>query len=175
MLRSEDMLVTGLRDRLEELRLEYLNSTTRITFTRDIPKLIVSGQVFEDVKKGSIIYVKQWLAQRLVEMNVAEWADKPPSLQQLMQLEWREKNNPLELQSLPRYFYMESKRAASISGDERIREMVKDIMTLRMAKIIQFAVKKMKSEVAKKLTPEEELLYNYVSRLVEEWERGVMG
>lgn len=167
----DELIESVLNERMEELKLEYLNTMSRIIFTRDVQNLTIGGQVIDNVKKGDVMYVKRWIGETLVNLNLAEWVDKGINMQQLLQIEWRERNNLQDLQPIPRYFYIESLWMVKKTKDGRAAEKVRDIMKLRMAKIVQHATKGMKSDMVKKLTPEEEILYNYVMSFSSSWER----
>ncbi len=167
----DELIESVLKEKMEELKLEYLNTMSRIIFTRDVQNLTIGGQVIENAKKGDVMYVKRWIGEALVNLNLAEWVDKGINMQQLLQIEWRERNNLQDLQPIPRYFYIESMWSVEKTKDARITEKVRDILKLRMAKIVQHATKGMKSEVVKKLTPEEEILYNYVMVFSSKWEK----
>jgi len=167
----EEMLASELRSKIEEVRLEYLNSMARIVFTRDIQNLVVGDSVVEEAKKGDVMHVRRWIGEKLVSLNLAEWGEDEITLQQLLQIEWRERHNLQDLQQIPKYFYREALRIVEKNKDKRAAEKVKDILKLRMAKIVQHAIKGKRSEVVKKLTPEEEILYNYIALVSEEWRK----
>ena len=167
----DELIEAALSEKMEEIRLEYLNTMSRVMFTRDVQNLTIGGQVIEGAKKGDVIYVKRWIGEALVSLNLAEWVDKGINMQQLLQIEWKERNNLQDLQQLPKYFYIESLKAVEASNDARMAEKVRDILKLRMAKIIQHATKGMRSDVVKKLTPEEEVLYSYVALIASGWEK----
>jgi len=168
------MLADLIEEGTKELELEYLNSTAKVTITRDIPRLSISGQVFENVKKDSILQVRQWMAEKMVETGVAQRTDHEVTVQQLMQLEWKEKNSVTELQPLGRYFYVEARRSAE-HGPPELGERLRDIATLRMLKILNYASRRVRPDIRGRLTPEEEMLFQSVSVLVEEWMKRILG
>ncbi|MEM2652590.1 MAG: hypothetical protein QXU87_11030, partial [Candidatus Caldarchaeum sp.] len=51
---------------VSETRLEYLHSNVKIVLTTDVSKLSYAGKTVEDLKKGSVVNVWQWVADVLV-------------------------------------------------------------------------------------------------------------
>lgn len=160
---------------VEENELEYMNSAVRVTLLRDVPKISAGGKNLENMKRGSVISVWQWVGEKLVAEQLAEYVDKPISLQQLFQIEWRERNSPSELQELNKFFYCEVRRAIRDSGSEEMKRKVIDIITLRMMKIVQLAAKRVGGDFLRHLTPEELALYDRIFHTVSEWLDAVGG
>jgi len=154
----------------EETRLEYMNNSVKVVLTTDVPKFTVAGKTYENLSKGAVINVKQWVADVLVSAGLADYVARTYNVNQLMQVEWREKNNPSDLQPLPRYFYVEWARAAN-EGDKELAKRLKDILTMRLMKIVSLAAKRLDGEVVKKMTPEETALHNAVYKIVDRWTR----
>jgi len=157
-------------DVFEENRLEYLHTVVKVVLTADLPKLVVGGRVIEETRKGSVLNIWLWAADLLVKMGLAEYVSKPPSTTLLMQLEWKEKNNPSEIQPLPRHFYVEWAREVE-KGDTEVAKRLADILTMRIMKIVSLAAKRLDGEVVRKLTPEEKALYREIYTTVEKWHK----
>lgn len=154
----------------DENVLDYLHSFSKIVLTSDIPALDFGGKTFEDLKKGVVISVWNWVADVLVSSGYAEYVSKPPLSNQLMQFEWREKTNPSDLQPLPKHFYAEVSRDIR---DELVQKRLLDVATMRMMKVIALAAKRLEGDVLRRLTPEEETLYRRVFQVVDEWMQAV--
>ncbi|MEM0440839.1 MAG: hypothetical protein QXF45_04625 [Candidatus Caldarchaeum sp.] len=154
----------------EENALDYLHSVSKIVLTTEIPTLSFAGKNFEDLKRGVVLNVWNWVADVLVSHGFAEYVSKPSLSTQLMQVEWREKTNPSDLQPLPKHFYAEMSRSAD---DEYIQKRLLDVATMRMMKVMMLAAKRLEGDVLRKLTPEEEALYRLVFKVVDEWMRAV--
>ncbi|MCS6784348.1 MAG: hypothetical protein RMI43_01730 [Candidatus Caldarchaeum sp.] len=155
-----------------ENRLDYLHATTKIVLTADVQRLSFGGKTYEDLKKGTVLNVWNWVAEVLVSKGYAEHAPRPSLANQLMQVEWREKNNPADLQPLPKHFYAEV--SSNIVADDYAAKKFMDIVTMRMMKIVSIAAKRLEGEIVRKMTPEEEVLYRNVFRVVDDWVRAVL-
>ncbi len=161
-------MVDDIVEAINENLLEYLHTPVKIMVTKDISKINYAGKTINDLKKGSVLNVWQWVADVLISMECAEYVSKPLTTTQLMQLEWREKNNPGDIQPVPKFFYVEWLREAA-KGDKEASRRVADIMTMRMIKVVLVAAKRLDGEILKKMTPEEEVLYRKIYSIVERW------
>lgn len=174
-----DLCALILEEKLKEMELDYLNSRVKVTLMRDIPRLEAFGEVFTDLKKGAVIRVRRWAAERLVEAGAAQHDSQPVTPAVIRQIEWRERNNPGDLQKLPDYFYQDAWNL--ISGGQRrvgvrdpaLHAMLLDVASLRVAKILRLSRRDAMEELLEKFTPEERLLHRAVRRLVEAWQRKV--
>lgn len=164
-------MIRSAGDVVDENRLDYLHSMTKIILTVDLPRLNFGGKTYENLQKGNVLNVWHWVAETLVSNGYAEYASKPSLANQLMQVEWREKNNPLELQPLPKHFYPETSEAVVL--DEYLEKKLHDIITMRMMKIVSLAAKRLDGDIAPRTTPEEEFLYRKVFNIVDEWMKTV--
>lgn len=166
--------VEALEDKLRGVEVEYLNSYTRIVFTSAIPQLSLSGEVLRDIREGTQLQVRRWVAEPLMESRLATPATSTFDTLQLRQLEWKERNYPSELQELSPYFYREARRTIT----EKLRQgqpdlndfasTLTDIISLRLSKIINIAARP-GGDVTKKLSREERVLYDMVGALVSSW------
>ncbi|MEM4274253.1 MAG: hypothetical protein QW420_07855 [Candidatus Caldarchaeum sp.] len=164
-------MFTGLRDVVEENRVENLHSMVKVMLTVDVPRLSYAGRSLEDLKKGTVLNVWRWVADVLVARRCAEYVSKQSLANQLLQIEWREKNNPGELQPLQKHFYVELLREGV--QDDYVVKKLRDILTMRMMKIVSIAAKRLDGEIVRRMTPEEEALYKAVYRVVDEWLKAI--
>ncbi len=163
-------MIDDIAEAIDENLLEYLHTPVKIVVTKDIPRINYAGKTIDDLKKGSVINVWQWVADVLISMGCAEYVSKPLTTTQLMQLEWKEKNNPGDIQPIPKFFYVGWLREAA-KGDREVSRRIADIITMRMMKVVFVAAKRLDGEILKKLTPEEEVLYRKIYSIVEQWVR----
>lgn len=163
----------SMDDVVEENRLDYSHSIVKVVLTADVPKLGFGGKSFDDLRKGVVLNVWSWVADVLVSKGFAEYVTKPPVATTLMQMEWRERNNPGELQPVSKHFYAEFSK--EVERDDYVGKKFLDIVTLRMMKVVNLAAKRLDGEVVRRMTPEEEALYKRVYVAVDEWLKAVTG
>ncbi|MEM2910763.1 MAG: hypothetical protein QXO01_06855 [Nitrososphaerota archaeon] len=172
---SADLRLSFFDELLKEVEVEYMNSYCKIVLLRDVPRLEVMGVTMENLKQGSVLQLRRWVADKLVELGVAKWAELTVDLNYLSQLMWKERNNTIDLQEVPRHFYMETKRlieeTSKVSKEraEEIKRKLMDIASLRLLKLFSYVVKRIKPAAASKMTPEESILFEATMKLVNEW------
>lgn len=162
------MAAEELRRALRCVEMEYKNSLEEVILLKDIQKLILPSGVFSNLKAGSSLRIYHWVAKKLFEKELAKPAEDLLDIKTILQLRWKEKSNPAELQPLPRYFYLKVKRLTSESGLELLMHL-KDIYSLRLAKIMSFAAKRIPVSMVRNLTVEEEVFYEQLLELVNTW------
>ncbi|MCF8885501.1 MAG: hypothetical protein QW655_06585 [Nitrososphaerota archaeon] len=166
-----EMLVEEFRRLLKLIEIEYENSEKKIVISKDTQRLTLPGQIYENLKKGTTLSIARWIIPKLVEAGLVEREEKSNDLMFLKQLEWKEKNNPRELQEVSRYFYLEMKQ--EYERDPQLKSILMDIISLRLHKIIGFAAKRIDPSLIQNLTREEEVLYQTIRSIVDEWLRYV--
>ena len=174
-----DLCAAILEERLKEMELEYLNSSVKVTLTRDIPKLEALGEVFTELKSGAVIRLRRWIAEKLVEAGAAQHDSQQVTPAMIRQIEWRERNNTTDLQKLPDFFYQDA--WSLISGnqgrtrvqDPTLHAMLLDLASLRLAKILRFSRREATEDLLGRLTHEERLLQRALRNLVEVWQSNV--
>ena len=174
-----DLCAAILEEKLREMELEYLNSSVKVKLTRDIPRLEAFGEVLKDLRKGAVIRVRRWMAERLIEAGAAQHNSERVTPAMIRQIEWRERNNPADLQKLPDFFYQDAWNL--ISGNQsrmRVRDpalhaMLLDVASLRVAKILRLSRRDAMDDLLSRFTPEERLLHRALRRLVDVWQMNV--
>lgn len=162
------MAAEELRRALRGVEIEYENSLEEVILLKDVQKLILPSGALEGLKAGSSLRVYHWVAEKLLEKELAKPAEDLLDVKTILQLRWREKSNPAELQPLPRYFYLKARKLASEGGSELMMHL-RDIYSLRLAKIMGFAAKRIPVSMVRNLTAEEEVFYGQLLELVNAW------
>jgi len=157
---------------LRSLEIEYENSESHVVLLRDIQRLSVLGHVFENLRSGSTLKVQRWIGRRLEEAGVAEPSERILEQKNILQLEWRERNNPGELQPVPEYLYLRVRDESS--KQDAMLEIIKDIYSLRLRKLLSLASKRVSPSMIENLTREEEALYQVILTIIDEWMSFIM-
>lgn len=167
-----EAIVEEFRKQLNLIELEYENSVKKVVLLKDVQRLVLPGQVFENLRRGATLMISKWAAVKLYEAGIIEFGDKITDMKNLVQLEWKEKNNPGELQELPKYFYLMVKEDVD-RLDQSVKNIVMDIISLRLNKILGLASKRVNVDLVENLTREEELLYETIKGIINEWIRRI--
>jgi len=149
--------------------------TVRVRFTTDVQQLSFGGRRLEGIRAGSVMEVPAWVAEVLRESRVAEVLEEL-GLQQLYQILVREKRGQEPVQ-LPEGFYPKAKRVLSEATREerqRIENVLRDVVNLRLSKLLPAALKSADPEWIRNLTPEERALLEDLKARVREFYASVL-
>ncbi|MEN2974422.1 MAG: hypothetical protein ABDH32_02445 [Candidatus Caldarchaeales archaeon] len=167
-----EAVVEEFKKLLRLVELEYENSEKKVILSRDIQRIFLPGQSFENLRKGTILSIVKWAASKLYEEGIVEFEEKIIDMKNLVQLEWKEKNNPRQLQEVPRFFYLSIREDPKL--DHASRSVIMDIISLRVNKILVLAAKRVDPSLVENLSREEEILYKVLKNIIEEWIRYIV-
>lgn len=162
------MIVEGFKQALKMVEVEFENSLEEVLVLKDVQKLNLPSGVIKNLKAGSSLRVYHWVAERLFDKEVAKPAEDVLDMKTILQLRWKEKSEPAKLQPLPSYFYLRVRRAISRGGSDLIPHL-KDIFSLRLAKMMSFAAKRIPVSMVENLTAEEKVFYEHLLSMVNAW------
>ncbi len=162
------VIVEGFKQALKMVEVEFENSLEEVLVLKDIQKLNLPSGAVENLKAGSSLRVYHWVAERLFEKEIAKPAEDLLDMKTILQLRWKEKSEPAELQPLPSYFYLRVREAAS-RGDSDLLPHLRDIFSLRLAKMMSFAAKRIPASMIENLTAEEKVFYEHLLSMVNAW------
>ena len=162
------VIVEGFKQALKMVEVEFENSLEEVLVLKDIQKLNLPSGAVENLKAGSSLRVYHWVAERLFEKEIAKPAEDILDMKTILQLRWKEKSEPAELQPLPSYFYLRVREAVS-RGDSDLLPHLRDIFSLRLAKMMSFAAKRIPASMIENLTAEEKVFYEHLLSMVNAW------
>jgi len=158
--------------------MEYLNSFIKIVLIRNIPYLEINNEVYNDLKQGTVLNVRRWIGEKLIEAKVAKYEEDKIDINYLRQIEWKERNIINEVQEVPKYFYLMIKEKMKYSNEEERKEfynIMQDIISLRLAKLIRIAIMPASiRDIDKKISIEEEILFEALKSLIENWKKAIL-
>ncbi|MCS7145946.1 MAG: hypothetical protein RMJ28_02650 [Nitrososphaerota archaeon] len=158
----------------QAMRLEHLVSQVRVRMTRDVAWIRVGGRELGDLRQGSQVSLPLWAAEKVWEAGLGEQVNGPIDLSRLSQLTFRERRSPVELVELPEKFYYNVTAAlAGLRGKDLearvLLESFRDIVSVRMTKLLNFAARGLDLSLIKNLTEEERELYLKVKAVIDGW------
>jgi len=180
---------------LRNLRREYLWSNVRVIVLKDHEDIILPGTTIQ-LKRGTEITIPRWISKILEEKGVVEVKDTSMNINELGRysfLEIHARTTSTTLQKLPIDFYqklrdyLEKLRGNIIRKpspelvDEyrKARSYIYDILRIRLNRILLLVQAGAESgeirEEINKLTPEELILYKTIRKLLEDWQKEVIG
>jgi len=166
-------VVDEFRQALRRVEIEFRNSLDEVTMVKDVQKLSLPSGVIENIRAGASLRVYRWVAEKLVEKELAKPASGVIDLKLVLQLRWKEKSSQAELQPLPDYFYLKVREG--LKENREIIPHLKDIYSLRLSKIMSLAAKRVPRSMVENLTAEEKVLYECLVSIVNAWHDFIEG
>ncbi len=180
---------------LRNLRRDYLWGSVRVVVLKDHEDIILpSGKI--QLRHGTEISVPRWLARILEEKRIVEVKEAPMNLNELGRysfLEVHTRTMSSTIQKLPLDFYQRlrdyldklrrevTKKPSPEVIDEyrKAQSYVYDILRIRLNRILSLVQAGAETgeirEELNKLTPEELILYKTIRKLLETWQKEVLG
>ena len=170
---SVEAVAEAFKRFLKGVEVEYENSQSQVILSTDVQRLSFLGQVLENLKAGAPLRLYRWAAKKLVEAGIARPSEKVLDQRNILQLEWRERNNSRELQPAPEFFYLKVLEEAREGDFKELLPRIEDIYSMRLNKLLALAAKRVSPRMVENITQEERFLYQAILAIVEEWFRFV--
>lgn len=169
----------------------HLLSPVRVAVLRDLGRIRTEGG-WETFNRGEEAFLPLWLAKSLEKKGFVEVRETPLSEVELAKYLIVERGLPRgKFQSLRERFYLEARdlykklksrvsegrvNAKELLATIKVEADLKDIISIRMNKIIQVALLGGKlEEFEEQLLLEEKILFNHTKNLVSTWFKEVLG
>ncbi len=179
-----------LAEKLAALEEEYYERPVRVLVLRDKRIVLPSGTV--ELRRGEETDIPRRAALALAAEDVVEIREQVLGIEDLARIHFAETatRSPLEISRLPRGFYMqtreylESLRKRLEKGldpsiyeeKKKAEQFIYEIVSHRLSLILRLLQSGRKlAEVADRLQPEEQALYEALQGVVEEWWKRVVG
>jgi hypothetical protein len=168
---------------VDDIDFDFENSQIRVVVTREIPE-IPRLLKLSTAKIGQEVEVPYWTARQLVDLGYARFREEDTlDYNSLSKIHWRETiPASRQLPSLQSSFYcllrrhLSELRKSSRQDQLKLRELertetlVRDIVNVRVRKIVSLAASPTPSEeLLQGLTREEQALYSTLHRTIENW------
>ncbi|MCD6235893.1 MAG: DNA replication complex GINS family protein [Thaumarchaeota archaeon] len=165
---SARIVADEFRQMLRRVEVGFENSLDEVSMLRDVQKLSLPSGVIEGIKAGTNLRIYRWIARKLIEKDLAKPVEDVLDIKSILQLRWKERNSPAELQPLPKYFYLRARESLR-RKDSEIAPHLKDIYSLRLTKIMNLVSKRVPESAVGNLTEEEKVLYECLLSVVDAW------
>lgn len=168
---------------VDDIDFDFENSPVKVVVTREIPETPRLVKL-SAAKIGQEIAVPYWTAKELVQLGFARFREEDMlDYNSLSKIHWRETiPASRQLPSLQSSFYCMLRRhlaelrqlsrqdQVKLREQERTETLVRDIVNVRIRKIVSLAASPTPSEeLLQGLTYEERALYSILNKTIEEW------
>jgi hypothetical protein len=171
----------------ERYLFELENQPVKVEMLLDTPAVIINEKTIGPFDQGSSHTFPLWQAQYLVQNKYAKYRSSEIDISNLPQLIWKEQNDST-IQELPHLMYSQIKFALdemheqnktssdpiSVETEEETRIAFRDLLELRLSKILKFVRLDDTRAVEKKLTEEERWIFTHLSNLIHKWKTQII-
>ena len=171
----------------EQREREFLLSPVRVMMRTSTEDIEVGDLSLRKAKEGDRLEMPRWVAEELVDLNLAETQEEPFEVEIFKALT-REKILPsLQLSPLESSFYLRMRRrlAAIRAGVERgrykredyekLRTASYDLIGRRLSKLLSMSSSANVQTFADRITPEEKVFFSTCSSISSEWKKALLG
>jgi hypothetical protein len=177
--------------KLENLDFRFENSPVKIVANRNHPEIKLAGLTIGPLQEGNEYEVHHWIAQQLAEAGIAHFREEDIlDATKLYKIQWKERVQIAgQISELPEDFYPKLRRylqqmktditkqpePAKVQEYEQAKHLANDIVNSRLKKIVTLSSGPTQTDqITKKLTPEEKLIFENLSKAVTKWRSQIL-
>lgn len=178
------MAMSELSLLFSSIETEYMHSKVRVHVLKDLPSIDVEGLKIGPYEKDSEVYIPRWLAIHLENKNIVKQSTEDTDVVAKLQTILWEEENERKLTQLDEDFFVslrhfikklrveitENPEPEKLALLEKISLLIRDILSLRLQKIVKLAVTSTAVASIKGLTKEEVWLYENLRETLKEWQ-----
>jgi hypothetical protein len=176
----------GIREMFERKEREFLLAKGRVRMKASVENLDGGDYKIERLAEGESVELPRWVAEELIELKLAESQEERFEDELARALSKEKMMGPLQLSSLPPYFYMRMRRrlamlSASREGMkkedyEKMRMACYDLIGMRLSKLLSLSSSSSQgASLTDRLAPEEEAFFAVSQSLSVEWRAALLG
>lgn len=171
-----------LEVRLKDEEFKFGNQNIKVSLTKDIPNLKIGSVEVKESKAGEMIEVPRWASDVLCSLGFSEREDDM-GVELFKALTRERMQGPTTLSTLPANFYFNlrnyilnfSRESAAKEGDyEKLSNSARNIIALRISKLLCLAGLSSPPAEVQASTPEEKILYVSIHELVSSWKESMV-
>jgi hypothetical protein len=167
----------------------FKNTPVKIMVNRNCPEIELAGLKVGPFQEGKEYEVRFWIAQELKRAGIARFREEESlDLMKLNKIHWKERvQASQQVASLPEDFYPRLRRyladlkSGAIKKPEKMRDYEKarrlsrDIINLRLKKIVSLASSPAQTnQILGNLTREERVVYERLYGIISEWRAKIL-
>jgi len=167
----------------------FENTPVKIVVNRNCPEIELAGLKVGPFQEGKEYEVRFWIARELEKAGIARFRkEELLDLVKLNKIHWKERvQSTQQISSLPEDFYprlrrylADLKRGAvkkpeKMRDYEKARRLSRDIINLRLKKIVSLAsAPAQTNQILNNLTREERVVYRSLHETISEWRKEIL-
>jgi hypothetical protein len=177
-----------IEDMFQQRERDFLLSKVRVVMRSSIENIEVGDFKIEKLNEGESTDLPRWVAEELVQLNLAEMGEEPFETEIFKALSREKMMGPFQLSNLTPDFYLRMRRRLSylrgaLEGGrirkedyERLKSSSYDVIGMRLGKLLTLSGSSTSiSAMADKLTPEEKSFFTLSQSVSKEWKSALLG
>jgi hypothetical protein len=167
----------------------FKNTPVKIMVNRNCPEIELAGLKVGPFQEGKEYEVRFWIAQELKRAGIARFREEESlDLMKLNKIHWKERvQASQQVASLPEDFYPRLRRyladlksgaikkPETMRDYEKARRLSRDIINLRLKKIVSLAASPAQTnQILGNLTREERVVYERLYGIISEWRAKIL-
>lgn len=178
----------GIKELFEQREKEFMLTKARVKMRSSVENIDAGDYRIEALSEGQSVELPRWVAEELVQLNLAESSDEPFETEIFRAISREKMMGPLQLSALPRDFYLRMRRRIAFLGAatqegrvrkeeyEKLRAVCYDIIGMRLSKLLSLSSSSTKvADMGEKLTPEEKEFFTLTQEFSLEWKAALLG
>lgn len=172
----------------DALWFQYENATVTVIATKTLDKFTINDTTFGPAEKGREFDVPRWVAEVLTSANVASLKAPDLGVPDLQKALWRETGEPVLQTLAPNYYFQirsaiehlshQNQKAPNdvrTAAQTKMETLLRDLIDNRLLKIMKLSLREERlRETKKKMTEEEQWLFDRLVILLRNWQKDVM-
>jgi DNA replication factor GINS len=171
----------------EQREREFLLSPIRVTMKTSTEDIEVGDLVVKKAKEGERLEMPRWVAEELVELQIAETQEEPFEVEIFKALTREKILSSPQLSPLEPNFYIRMRRRLSAvkagtekgkyrrEDYERLRMASYDLIGRRLSKLLSMSSSASVQTIADRITPEEKAFFSMSSSISAAWKKALLG
>ncbi len=173
---------------LEKKDQDFVMSEIKIKMRTSVENIVAGDYGVQKAAEGESVEVPRWVAEELVDLNLAEGSEEPFEVEISRALSREKMMGPLQLSVIPQDFYVRmQRRVASLEraaeeGKARKEDFARvkiasyDLVGMRLNKLLSLSSSSTTaSALTDKATPEEVAFFTTSQSLSKEWKAALLG
>lgn len=171
----------------EQSEREFLLAPVQVTMKTSTDDIEVGDLFLKKTREGERLEMPRWVAEELVELNLADMDEEPFEVEILKALTREKILASLQLSPLEPNFYIRMRRrlAAIKAGVERgkyrredyekLRMSSYDLIGRRLSKLLAMSSSASVQTIVDKITPEEKAFFSMSGSISASWKKALLG
>ena len=177
---------TNISTFIQDREMEYLLRPVKLIVKHNLPKITMNSFELEESKEGDLIELPRWAAEEIAKLGFVEVQEESFEVEMLKALSRERIQSSNQISTLTDDFYLKLKRylrrlkddtetkksSKNDYGESYIKAM--DLLKIRTVKLLPLTVGEDNQEIMRKITSEEQTLFNEVRNTVQKWRKKIL-